>query len=113
MSDVSLTVNHCVFDKCNINPRTYNINIRNIRNVKVSNSIFCNQEGLIMRLSDANHTVTNCCVESPLKILGTTIGNTNEISKKSPRFVEGTYKLDEKSPLLNAATDGKNIGLVF
>lgn len=113
-----LELGHNVFDnvgKGNRNKFRASISLYGVQVNDISNNIFINSKAIQMHLVVGEPIVNilnnNFYKSEKIVVSGDqkyTIANLWEID---PNFVEGTYKLSEKSELKGKATDGSNLGI--
>ena len=108
----SLLIDHCIFDEVNDREDQTIVRQKGIKRVDIRNTIFMNSSAKhSVRLTDAGQQAQNCNVYLCGKITAQGAANASNITDVKPKFIKKTYIIDPKSPLVGAATDGRNIGL--
>jgi len=111
----NLVIDHCVFTKIGSQEKDYVFQNKGIVNVKITNTVFYDNSKVKtpIRLTGKNNSIKNTVLYNSGE-LKTDAGVVSEnVSDKNPSFQSlETFFPKEKSPLKNAGTDKKDIGLL-
>lgn len=108
----NLTVDHCVFDEVNDREGQSVLRQNGIKTIRIQNSIFSNSEAKHpIRLVGKDHSISNSVIYLCGKVSATAGAKVESIMETNPKYAKNAFTLNPKSPLLNRANDGDNIGL--
>jgi len=111
----TLVIDHCVFSKNGTVEKDLVLQTQGIVNISIRNSVFYDNAKITspFRLSGKNNAVKNTLVYNSGEIKTDSKAISENIIAKNPAYQDvQTYIPKEKSPLLKAATDGKDIGII-
>lgn len=109
----ALLVNHCVFDEVNDRDDQTILRQKGIKQVLVTNTLFMNSSAKwAVRLTGSGQRAENCNVYLCGKIGAQGGAVADNILTLKPKFRKNTYLAAPKSPLVGAADDGKDIGII-
>jgi poly(beta-D-mannuronate) lyase len=111
----NLQINHCVFSKIGTKDKDLVLLNKGIVNVKIENSVFYDNPSLInpVRLDGKSNSITNTLVYNSGEVKLTSKAISANIIDKNPSYTDASaFTPKEKSPLKNAGTDGKDIGVL-
>lgn len=111
----NLHINHCVFSKIGTKDKDLVLLNKGIVNVKIENSVFYDNQLLInpLRLDGKSNSIINTVVYNSGEVKLTSKAVSVNIIDKNPSFADAAAFIPkDKSPLKNAGTDGKDIGVL-
>ena len=111
----NLVVDHCVFSKIGSKDKDLVLLNKGIVNVKIQNSVFYDNALLInpVRLNGKDNSISNTLIYNSGEVKLTAKAVSSNLMDKNPNYTD-TVKFvpKDKSPLKNAGTDGKDIGII-
>lgn len=111
----NLVIDHCVFTKIGSQEKDYVFQNKGVVNVKITNTVFYDNAKVKtpIRLSGKNNSIQNSLVYNSGEIKLDSKAVYENISDKNPSFQSlETFLPKDKSPLKNAGSDKKDIGIL-
>jgi poly(beta-D-mannuronate) lyase len=111
----NLYVNHCVFSKTGSRDKDQVLLTKGIVTVTIENSVFYENPLLInpVRLDGKSNSISNSAVYNSGEVKLTSKAVSSNLINKNPNYSDkDRFILKDKSPLKNAGTDGRDIGVL-
>lgn len=109
----NLVVDHCVFTKIGTQKEDQVIASTGIVNVRITNSVFTENKNIPLQLKGKNNTLTHSVFFNSGTVKTSTNAVVSELQFDQPQYDDtANFTLSKTSPLKNAGSDGKNIGII-